>query len=592
MIEYAPSSKVVITNEDGAEIAKISKKNKLTIEVPGTYEITTDGAESSAIIEVDLDNTLTTTAGSVHIILNGVTLTAEASGELDTEDEVIYEADDEGVIKVKSSDLLTQVIITAVDKTTNTITNTGSVVSTSATTDGSTEYGYPVGILCKKTPCIINGSGTINIVCAKGKAIKCTDALNIIHTTIVAGNSTTPIGDNGISAKTDMVLYNANLTVYSVEDAVKITLDEDDVAEDSTLADLGNMTIDGGVYTLVSTTGDGISAYRTLYLNPGTLTATTLNANSTTGDEGSYKCIKAGLSITVPESAGTINADSTKTSKSTIQNVGWGMQAEGNNDYADDTLHCDGYIVIKGGTLNLASGDDGIHADKGVNISAGKINITASYEGIEGIFVTVTGGEIDVVASDDGFNVSDGGTTSTGDTTWVDGTLGTDYELRITGGDIYVNAEGDGLDSNGNIYITGGKTVVDGPTNGGNGALDYGDVNCKCVVNSGTLIASGSAGMVAAPTASSQPVLNITFNSSLSANTTVTVKDSTGNTVISATPSKSFQNIILSDSSLKSGSYSIYYGSTLFQTVNVSSTGVTSVGSSQGGGPGQGGFGR
>ena len=36
--------------------------------------------------------------------------------------------------------------------------------------------------------------------------------------------------------------------------------------------------------------------------------------------------------------------------------------------------------------------------------------------------------------------------------------------MKIT----YVNAEGDGLDTNGDILMTGGDVTVHGPTNGGN----------------------------------------------------------------------------------------------------------------------------
>lgn len=48
-----------------------------------------------------------------------------------------------------------------------------------------------------------------------------------------------------------------------------------------------------------------------------------------------------------------------------------------------------------------------------------------------------------------------------------------DAYIRITGGVLYINAQGDGVDSNGALYVSGGKTYVDGPENSGNGALDY-----------------------------------------------------------------------------------------------------------------------
>ena len=45
--------------------------------------------------------------------------------------------------------------------------------------------------------------------------------------------------------------------------------------------------------------------------------------------------------------------------------------------------------------------------------------------------------------------------------------------LSLTINDGYVYVEGDVLDSNGDMYVTGEKTIVNGPTNSGNDPLDY-----------------------------------------------------------------------------------------------------------------------
>ncbi len=67
-----------------------------------------------------------------------------------------------------------------------------------------------------------------------------------------------------------------------------------------------------------------------------------------------------------------------------------------------------------------------------------------------------------------------------------------DCWIRITGGTLQVDAGGDGLDSNGGLYVDGGCVLISGPTSSGDGALDYGSV---AEVTGGTVIAAGSAGM-------------------------------------------------------------------------------------------------
>ena len=51
-----------------------------------------------------------------------------------------------------------------------------------------------------------------------------------------------------------------------------------------------------------------------------------------------------------------------------------------------------------------------------------------------------------------------------------------------------VDAGGDGIDANHSLYIEGGETYVSGPTNSGNGALDYGG---QARVTGGIFVAVG-----------------------------------------------------------------------------------------------------
>ena len=307
------------------------------------------------------------------------------------------------------------------------------------------------------------------------------------------------------------------------------------------------------------------------------MTQTTANDNSAqgftdadnTGSE-SMKGLKAGKGIAI--SGGTFNIDS-----------------------ADDTIHSNANVVISGGKLTLTAGDDGIHADEIIEVSAGNVELTKSYEGVEAKYINISGGDITVNATDDGFNASDGSGANFGGMGGKGGmqqnadTSDSPY-LKISGGKVYVNANGDGLDSNGSMLIEGGDITVDGPTNGGNGALDKGDGNYSLKVTGGTLAAFGATGMEEGFTEdSTQAGFLHNFSSTVAAGTEVTVKDSSGEVIATYTPAKSWQSLVFTSSALKQGeTYTITAGEQT-ETVTLDSINTSNSTSNGGFGGGMGG---
>ena len=234
---------------------------------------------------------------------------------------------------------------------------------------------------------------------------------------------------------------------------------------------------------------------------------------------------------------------------------------------ADDSLHSNGTITITGGEITLASGDDGIHAEDSVSIADGTITITQSYEGIEGHIITVDGGQIDLTAFDDGFNAGGDASVSM-------------PAITINNGNIYVNAQGDGLDSNGDLIFNGGFVTVDGPTSGGDSALDAGTENGgKMLAEGGTVIAVGSASMVENfDSSSSQPSITLYTDSTRRRGTVVTVANSSGKEIISYTSKKYFSGIIITSELFEKGeTYTVTVGEesyefTIDETVNSNKT--------------------
>lgn len=141
-----------------------------------------------------------------------------------------------------------------------------------------------------------------------------------------------------------------------------------------------------------------------------------------------------------------------------------------------------GNIYITGGNLSITSDDDGIHADNNIDITGGYIKVLKSYEGLEANIITINGGVSEIYASDDGLNA-----TKIKETPYI----------YFKSGTIYINADGDGIDSNGNIEMTGGNVIAIGPSNGGNGVLDFDN---KFTFTGGNLLCIGCSGMNQAPT--------------------------------------------------------------------------------------------
>ena len=271
----------------------------------------------------------------------------------------------------------------------------------------------------------------------------------------------------------------------------------------------------------------------------------------------------------------------------------------------DDSIHTSneedsgkGYVYICGGTFDLSSGDDGIHAATALLITDGKITVSKSYEGLEGDSIDITNGEICVNSSDDGLNASSADHSSDSETQaenqdspqMQDPSSEADANayIRISGGVLYVNAEGDGLDSNGMLYIEGGTITVDGPTQANNGALDYGT---GAEITGGTVMAAGSSGMATTfGDSSTQYSVLYNFDSTLEAGTEITLTDADGTEVMSYTPSKAFSSIVFSSDELAAGDYTVTAGDTTEKITlsGVSTTAGTASGMGQQmGGPGK-----
>jgi hypothetical protein len=356
--------------------------------------------------------------------------------------------------------------------------------------------------------------------------------------------------NDGIASKDGLVIASGTINVTAVDDGIRgkdylyikdgnitVEVEGDGLKSDNEDSDKGYIMIDDGTIDITAD-GDGIQAETDLLIAYGNISVTVGGgSNQAIDEETSAKGIKSGIYTEINGGTLTINS-------------------------ADDAIHSNGSIVINAGTMELASGDDGVHADADLTINDGYIEVTESYEGIESDLgdLTVNGGIIYITAEDDGFNLSAGGSNEGGPGGGM-GSSDTDSEycLYFNGGYIVVDADGDGLDSNGDMEISAGTILVNGPTNNGNGSIDH---DGTCLANGGLLVAAGSSGMIESPSESSnQYSVVVTFSSTNEPGTLFHIETSDGEEIVTFSPSKTYQSVILTSELFENGgSYVVYYG--------------------------------
>lgn len=304
----------------------------------------------------------------------------------------------------------------------------------------------------------------------------------------VSGN-----GNDGITSTDDLVVLSGSITVTAADDALR--------GKDA-------LAVEGGTLALTATGGDGLKSDQ--------------EDDATRGN--------------IVISGGTIDVTA-----------------------GDDGVQAQADTVITGGDVTVSIADDGITGEQVVSIGGGSVTVAESLEGIEAAAVGIGGGTVSVTASDDGINGS-GATTSTESTDASDAVQGggmpgggefadTGERVEISGGDVTIDAEGDGLDSNGSLTISGGIVTVYGPTNSGNGALD---ANGDLTITGGTVLALGSGGMEQAPGATSTQGW-VMLSATLEAGQEAEIVDDLGAVVGTLTAAKSAGAVIFSSAEVEVG---------------------------------------
>ena len=498
------SNKDKEVGHDATQAKTIKLENKsITISQEGTYILS--GSISNGQVIVDAPDT-----AKIRIILNGVNINNDTSA----------------AIYVKKAD---KVFLTTAKGTTNTLSNKKEFVNTTTEEINAVIYS--------KEDITLNGQGTLNINAVYGNGVVSKDDL-----VITSGTYNINAANHGLRGKDSVKIADGIINVTAKKDAIH--------GENNDDATKGYVYIGGGKLNLKSES-DAIDTTSILQVDGGQITITA----------------------------------------------------------TDDAMHSEDRLIIKDGTINILQSEEGIEG-KRVDIKGGTINLKSNDDGIN----ATSGSTTQTTSADNSTTNNNNTTTKTQNINNKNakqntsqekmpemngqrngqrppemngqrppemngqrppemnghmmrgGKGGGDFEvdkdayINISGGKITILANGDGIDSNGSLSVTGGTVYVSGPNNGGNGSLDY---NGEGTITGGTVITAGASGMNQNfGSSSTQGSILLNNIDSQKSGTKIEVKDSTGKVIASYTPEKDYNSILVSSPQIKKGAkYTITAGS-------------------------------
>ena len=504
-------------------------KGVLTIKQAGTFVLSGTLTDGQILVDASKNDV-------VRLVLNGVSIHNETAP----------------AVYAPQSD---KVVLILADGTQNSISDGFGYPS-------STDEDNPEAAIYVQDDLSITGRGTITVTGNYKHGIRAQDDLVITSGTI----NINAIGD-AIRGRDGIAIKNGSFTLKAGGDGIQ--------SNNANSNDVGFVIINGGTFE-IQAENDGIQAQSSLTITGGIFDITTgggsANAPTRTedfrGGQGGWPGQQWQQTATVDEESESMKA----------LKAGKHIFAMGGNftiDAEDDAIHSNGDVLVAAGEYIIKTGDDGIHADASTVISGGKISIPVCYEGIEGLSVTISGGDVTVTANDDAVNAAGGVDSSS---QWG-GPMGNDrfavngdIFIRISGGKLDLYSPCDGIDSNGNIYLEGGTVRVSGPSQGMEGAID---LDGTLLITGGELITAGSVLNVSSE--STQPTLLVSYTQQQSFGSTITIKDANGNTIIEYTSAISYSMSGFTSSSFVVGeTYALYIDGAKKTDITLSSI-VTSI---------------
>lgn len=539
-----------ITSTDGSTITQ--NDSVYTITQAGEYTVTGLLSEGQIVVNAD-DN------AEITIVLNGTSITCSNGSPI-----YIKNADN---VKIKSEENTYNCIVDARTEADDNSDNSSSENGNAAIYAAcdlklvgkgalSVTGNYNNGIQSKDDISIKNVTIKVNAV---NNAIKGNDEVAIESGEIIAisrkgdgiKTSNSSLSTKG-KQKGNVIISGGNIDIYAACDGI-------DAAYGIDVSGDGNLNIYTDTYSDYSeaVAADNSGSSASSVGNPPDMNNSSSNsgnnrdmkgnfgggnraANGIPGNNSSGNSSKKSYSTKGIKADSEINISGTAINISSTDD---GIHANSDSGVLETGEDGKGIISISGGTITISTGDDGIHADKELNITDGYINVLTSYEGLEAITINISGGQSFIYAADDGINACTGDGSST-------------PLINITGGYIDVttgSGDTDAIDSNGSYTQSGGMVLVKGGSSSGqvSGSID---VDGNITITGGTCVALGGICETPVNSVNAYVFSSVSFNAG-----SYSVKDSSGNEIISFTLNNSYSNGWICASALTTNTeYTLY----------------------------------
>ncbi len=467
----------------------------VTIKAAGVYVLSGTLTDETIVVDAGDDD-------KVQLVLDGVSITAA----------------DYAAIYAKNAD---KVFVTLAEGTENSLTVSGDYVQTD---DNNVD-----AVIFAKCDLTLNGNGSLTVKDTTGHGIVSKDDLVVTGGTYMIDSQ-----DHCLNGKDSVRIADGIFTLVCDEDGIHAGNDDQQG---------GYIYIEGGDIDIL-VEDDAMHAEGLLIITGGDIDI----SKSYEGIEG-YKILVTGGDIDVAASDDGFNAAGGSSGNSG-DNKGGSFDGTGDNK--------GGFGGGPGGDMDgntpparpdsnrQSNGTDSDSTDTNTPPEIPDSNGQSSGMDSDSTDTNTTPAKPDDIGQPGGLDMS-------GRPGMGGADMNADYDayILITGGNININADGDGIDSNGYLGITGGNVYVLGPSNNGNGALDYG---IYAAITGGEMVAVGGSGMAQRfGGESTQCSALVNFDEWIDAGETITLTDSNGNKLLTYKAAKKFGSVLISTSDMKQG---------------------------------------
>lgn len=364
-----------------------------------------------------------------------------------------------------------------------------------------------------QVPLTLNGTGSLTLTALTKNALEVEDDLKVL-----GGTYTVKAANHGFKAEGALDIEAATLTIEAGKDGLHAEHDE--------TTERANVTLNPTQLSIAATE-DGVDAGNELTIKGGTITVSQ-------SEEGLEARVirQLGGDVTIKSSDDGVNASAGSSSKTTDTSATSKTTEASATSNSADTSPSASQATSDSATASApdsqatadpaaTSQPDQANKDKNQTPPAPPAS-QAPPQGGQGPGGMPPGGQEESDPS---------------------------LQIILAGGTLTIDAEGDGIDSNGTVTISGGSLVVNGSVHDGNGPLDAtGDIT----ITGGTVWALGTSDMLQG-FAQGSTQASITANIAGTAGQTLIILDANGKEVARQTVNKDFQAVIMSSVDLVDG---------------------------------------